>query len=156
MSYMTCPNCSSTDLSWLVGTRVADNGGSIPDGRFKSSDLLPLAALGCNVCSETVWLAEAEDIAAMLPDVPSHGREPNPGARIVPGYAPEPPRGSVTPRATRDVVASTEFESGAPSPEAVALAEQVVAGEITAADAVAARLDEDNYTGPTFREDDDG
>lgn len=68
-----CPNCGSTELEWLVTVYVVDG---VPDGRLKANEVQPIAALGCVVCSETVWLAEADDIAAMLPAIPDHGRQP--------------------------------------------------------------------------------
>lgn len=61
-----CKNCGSESATWTVSTRVSRHAAGVPDGRFKSNEILPIAYLGCDHCSETLRTIEAEDIEEIL------------------------------------------------------------------------------------------
>lgn len=52
-----CPNCQGTSLSWSA---VAHGPSDVVDGRIRMSEVSVLFVLGCNVCSETIRIVDAD------------------------------------------------------------------------------------------------
>lgn len=63
---MKCKNCGTDGSTWIVSTRISTGAIGIPDGRFKMNDIVPIAFLACNYCSETLKVIESEEIEAIL------------------------------------------------------------------------------------------
>lgn len=67
----TCPACGSEQLSWQAGTHVPQ---SIPGVLlFNLSEAVPHFALGCDECSETVCMLDADKIAEAFNDARARG-----------------------------------------------------------------------------------
>lgn len=64
MSAITsCKECGSTDLSWQTHNRV-DNG--VQQNRLNTNDVTCVFVLGCNACSETLAVMNADKVAASM------------------------------------------------------------------------------------------
>lgn len=60
----TCPECEgSTHLSWQM---LTDTNSGVADGRLRMNDILVKAFLGCEYCSETIEVINADEIAIRL------------------------------------------------------------------------------------------
>lgn len=59
----TCHVCGSNDLAWQTVNR---NIGPSQDGRLRSSEVQCIFFLGCNDCSETLMVRNADQIAQLL------------------------------------------------------------------------------------------
>lgn len=58
-----CSNCERTAMSWFPSLKVVN---PIQNGRLMVSDVKPIFVLGCDDCSETLLVVEAEVIAGLL------------------------------------------------------------------------------------------
>jgi len=59
-----CRNCKSEDLSWFVAKK---NTSGVVDGRLCMHDIKVIFVLGCNECSETLKIVDADIVAENLP-----------------------------------------------------------------------------------------
>lgn len=59
-----CKACGSDNLSWDTTNRITS---SVVQGRLTTRDVECVFVLGCNICSETLRVVGADDVAAMLP-----------------------------------------------------------------------------------------
>jgi hypothetical protein len=59
----SCKECGSTDLSWQTHNRV-DNG--VQQNRLNTNDVTCVFVLGCNACSETLAVMNADKVAASM------------------------------------------------------------------------------------------
>lgn len=62
----TCSNCGGASLSWHVAKQVYNG---VPNGRLTTHDVVPLFVLGCDACSETIAVIDADAVAAILPQL---------------------------------------------------------------------------------------
>ena len=60
---MEYPNCSGTDLKW---TADKVNRSLVQDGRFRMHDIGIIFVLGCEECSETIRIIDAESKDGVL------------------------------------------------------------------------------------------
>ena len=65
---MECPQCGSESLSWEP---FYTNKSGVPDGRLRVHDVGCVFALGCNECSETVRVVDADAAAIALAQQPA-------------------------------------------------------------------------------------
>jgi hypothetical protein len=59
----SCKECGSNDLSWQTHNRV-DNG--VQQNRLNTNDVICVFVLGCNACSETLAVVNADKVAASM------------------------------------------------------------------------------------------
>ena len=60
---MTCPDCGGDQLSW---SQMPHKTTQVVDGRLRLNETTTLFSLGCDSCSETIQIWDAEEIAQML------------------------------------------------------------------------------------------
>lgn len=63
MSISTCKECGSKDLTWQT-SNIVENG--IQQGRLKTEDVTCVFFLGCNECSETLEILQADRVAEFM------------------------------------------------------------------------------------------
>jgi hypothetical protein len=61
----SCKECDSKDLSWQTDI---DNRSGVQQGRLRTSDVRCLFILGCNHCSETLAIINADQVAELMND----------------------------------------------------------------------------------------
>lgn len=63
----SCKECGSTDLSWNTHNQIHN---AIQQGRLNTSDVTCVFVLGCNQCSETLAVVNAEKVACSMNATP--------------------------------------------------------------------------------------
>lgn len=58
-----CKECGSKNFSWQAGVH---NTGGCTDGRIRMHEVSGRFILGCNDCSETLLIVDADKIAALM------------------------------------------------------------------------------------------
>lgn len=61
-----CRECGSSNLFWFTSNRTTWNASPVQQGRLRTSEVECLFFLGCQECSETLRVVEADAIAAKL------------------------------------------------------------------------------------------
>jgi hypothetical protein len=62
-SKIECPECGESRLSWGTHQTVT---GSIVQGRLNTSDVKCVFILGCDYCSETIMVVDADTLAVAM------------------------------------------------------------------------------------------
>ena len=65
MSTALCGNCGSSSLTWQTHN-VIRLGCAVQQGRLNTNEVQAMFVLGCDDCSETIAVRNADDIARLL------------------------------------------------------------------------------------------
>jgi hypothetical protein len=61
-----CKNCQGENFTWYAGKR---NMGGVQDGLIKMNEIEPIFFLGCDECSETLSIINADFVAEIMTEI---------------------------------------------------------------------------------------
>lgn len=79
-----CPECGSKSLTWQTHNK---NTSAVQDGRLRTGDIQCLLVLGCDHCSETLKVVNADKVASWLTEALAEAAAPVPDPILVTAVA---------------------------------------------------------------------